>query len=292
MRETSTLFQSRLLRIADYRCPGRARDSRREEVAGAFSVALPRLGAWVRRDSGGEALADPNRALLFNRNRPYRIHHPVTGEDRSTVFVLPRAVVNDLLREHDPGVEERPDMPFSLPDAPIGREAGRVHARLVRALRAGKSDALAVEEISLSLLRMVLAGAHGPDASIAIRAKASRSRLATRRAHRDLAARCRETLAASFREPLGLADIAHATASSAYHLCRIFRESTGLSIHQYVLRLRLRSALESLLDSDVPLTALALDLGFSSHSHFTDAFRREFGVAPSALRRSRSRLRP
>ena len=54
-----------------------------------------------------------------------------------------------------------------------------------------------------------------------------------------------------------------------------------MPIHRYLTQLRLRSSLERLADGANDLTALALELGFSSHSHFTDAFRREFGHAPS-----------
>jgi AraC family transcriptional regulator len=43
----------------------------------------------------------------------------------------------------------------------------------------------------------------------------------------------------------------------------------------------LRVALERLSEGDCDLTELALNLGFSSHSHFTDAFKREFGRTPS-----------
>jgi AraC-like DNA-binding protein len=51
-----------------------------------------------------------------------------------------------------------------------------------------------------------------------------------------------------------------------------------------VLRRRLRDALEMLLDTRESITRVALEHGFASHSHFTDAFRREFGVPPSRVR--------
>jgi AraC-like DNA-binding protein len=44
-------------------------------------------------------------------------------------------------------------------------------------------------------------------------------------------------------------------------------------------------ALERLDAGERDLTRLALDLGYSSHSHFTDAFRRSFGVTPSTARK-------
>ena len=51
-------------------------------------------------------------------------------------------------------------------------------------------------------------------------------------------------------------------------------------------RLRLRASLEHLADGADDLTTLALDLGFSSHSHFTAAFRQTYGRTPAEFQRS------
>ena len=69
-----------------------------------------------------------------------------------------------------------------------------------------------------------------------------------------------------------------------FHLCRCFRAGTGLTLHEYRTQLRLRGALEALESGDCDLTRLALDTGFSSHSHFTAAFRRVFDATPSRVR--------
>jgi AraC-like DNA-binding protein len=79
--------------------------------------------------------------------------------------------------------------------------------------------------------------------------------------------------------------VARAVHASPFHLARVFRERAGVPIHRYLTRLRLRAAIERLADGADDLTALALDLGFSSHGHFTDTFRREFGRTPSDVRR-------
>ena len=71
---------------------------------------------------------------------------------------------------------------------------------------------------------------------------------------------------------------------SVFHLERVFKSRTGFSLYAYRNQLRLRAALERLGDGDVDLIDIALDLGFSSHSHFTEAFRRNFGKTPSAVR--------
>jgi len=91
-------------------------------------------------------------------------------------------------------------------------------------------------------------------------------------------------LARQMADPLPLADLARSVHSSAFHLCRVFRRETGLSLHQYRTRLRLRSALERLAGGDRDTTSLALELGFSSRGHFSDSFRHELGLSPSAFR--------
>ena len=95
-----------------------------------------------------------------------------------------------------------------------------------------------------------------------------------------------QLLSAAFAQPLTLDDVAEATAYSKYHLARLFKRETGLPIHRYLNRLRLRAALERLMEPAEDLSRLALEVGFSSHSHFTQAFRVEFGRTPSELRQT------
>jgi AraC family transcriptional regulator len=82
---------------------------------------------------------------------------------------------------------------------------------------------------------------------------------------------------------LRLRDIAAEAGLSVYHLCRTFRKATGQSLHGYRSALRLRHALEAIRAGE-RLVDVALNAGFSSHSHFTAAFRAAYGKTPASLR--------
>jgi AraC-like DNA-binding protein len=70
-----------------------------------------------------------------------------------------------------------------------------------------------------------------------------------------------------------------------------FQQVEGTPLYRYQMRLRLTRALDLLGQYD-NLTALALALGFSSHSHFSAAFRRTYGRTPAEFQRSVDLRRP
>lgn len=89
---------------------------------------------------------------------------------------------------------------------------------------------------------------------------------------------------ASLSQPLTLADLAAQAALSEYHFARMFRQSTGLAPHQYVMQRRMDHAEQLVRTTALPLTDIALACGFSSASHFSNRFKRVQGVTPSQLR--------
>jgi AraC-like DNA-binding protein len=90
-------------------------------------------------------------------------------------------------------------------------------------------------------------------------------------------------VATRFKERLTLELMASACRTSPFHASRVFRAVTGETLHRHLTRVRLRAALFELQGAAGRLTEIALALGFSSHSHFTQAFQEEFGCAPSSL---------
>jgi AraC-like DNA-binding protein len=71
---------------------------------------------------------------------------------------------------------------------------------------------------------------------------------------------------------------------------KLSRAPLGVPVHRYLTQLRLAQALLEL-PRATDLTALALEVGFGNHSHFTATFRRAFGCTPSAFRGATRRTR-
>lgn len=261
----TSLPESCAVRIVDWRCPGHDTARGEEELAPTCEVVVPRRGAYLREIHGTEGWLDPGTVSFAHAGERYRVRHPSPGGDRCTVFELPEPTVRELV-----GPEGR----FPVPQASLDGRAYLLHRLALAASRrryTHPAAGLAAEEYAGAFL-------HAATAGFGVRV--------TRPAcGGGPVMRARALVAARYREPLTLGDIAQACGCSAFHLSRRFTRTFGIPIWRLVLRLRLREALEQMLENREGLSRIALGAGFASQSHFGDAFRREFGHAPGRVRR-------
>ena len=97
--------------------------------------------------------------------------------------------------------------------------------------------------------------------------------------------RAEDSLAANLEGDISLADLANDCGLSASHFARAFRQSTGLSPHQWLLRRRVDEAKGLLRERTLSLSVVALACGFGDQSHFTRVFSRLTGISPGSWRR-------
>ena len=230
-------------------------------------LVFPREAVEIEHADGAPIIAEPNIVMVYNRGQHYTRRALSPDGDRCEWFAYPahtviEAHVANGLRVDD---EERPF--GALTHAPSSARS----YLLARVAFASAGDELIVDELATILLDELLG-----------RVACTRPR-APARSHVELADAVRRWLAAHHARSATLEAIARAHAVSVFHLARVFRRATGCTIHAYRTQLRLRAALERLGDG-ADLSAIALELGFSSHSHFSHAFRRNFGVPPSRWR--------
>lgn len=282
-----SLYRSPLVHVRDYRCHAERGGPAAEEHADTNNVVLMRHGAFCKHFGRKQVTADVNQAAFFSKGSTYRVSHPGDCGDRGTTFELSPRVLNDIVRELDPTIEEHPERPFPFVTGPCETAVFWRHRELVK--RLDNSDAEPFEPIwadvtALQLIADVLEAAFARHGSLR-----RKRRQGTESDHADRVEAAKTYLASRLGDRIMLDDVARAAHASPFHLARIFQQRTGVPVHRYLTRLRLRAALERLAGGARDLTRLAFELGFSSHSHFTDAFRREFGRAPSEVRDGSSR---
>lgn len=96
-----------------------------------------------------------------------------------------------------------------------------------------------------------------------------------------------EYIEARLGEELNLGHLAAEVGLTRYHFIRAFRVSLGTSPFRYLNKRRIARAQQLLLDPHLSITEVGLTLGFSSHSHFTETFRKITGTTPSQFRKDR-----
>ncbi len=232
---------------------------------------FPRSSVRIRHAGGACFVADPAVATVYNRGQVYDRQALGEDGDRSDWFAVPRAVAVEAVTAN--GLEPGANGPFSFAFSPVTNQTYLLQRRLFQSLRLGLPTE-AIEEAVYGLLdEVVAAGGRFQRVSAGLCPS------------RDLAEGVRSLVASRFEEEWPLSRLAEHFGVSTFRLCRAFRRATGATIHRYLTTLRLRVSLESLERPAADLTRLALDLGFSSHSHFSDAFGRAFAATPSECRR-------
>jgi len=83
---------------------------------------------------------------------------------------------------------------------------------------------------------------------------------------------------------LSLAEIADVVDLSTYHFVRAFKQTTGQTPYQYLLKSRIERAKQMLADTELPLAEIGFLVGFNSQSHFTTSFRRLAKLTPKTYR--------
>lgn len=97
-------------------------------------------------------------------------------------------------------------------------------------------------------------------------------------------ARAQQYIHQHYAEHITIQQVAQAQFLDRSHLARLFKTSTGLTPHEYLLRYRLNRAKEALAYSCLPLSAIAQAVGFEQYSSFYRSFIAQEGVTPQQWR--------
>ena len=264
------LLDTRTLVLRDVVCAGGCRHRSPEECSGETHLVFPYQGVFVRHVGRQEAVAEANQVAFFNAAEDYSISHPVDGGDACLSLSMSEALLAELAPTDR--VKRRGPLAFDHQSRRIDPQAQALAATLRHGLRRGRTETLEAETLTLALVRRAL----GERTSHATAGTFGRKKLVDR---------TKLVLAADPARRWTLAEIATEVGVSPVYLTQVFRQVEGVPLYRYQLRLRLARALD-MLDRCEDLTALGLDLGFSSHSHFSAAFRQAYGRTPAEFRGS------
>lgn len=278
------IFATPTLRIGTFRCrPWEPWFEDTGPISGHL-IVFPRTSVCITHAGRRPIVTDPNLVMLYNDRQEYRRDKISERGDLCEWFEFAPEIVLEAVRRFDPAVDDR--RPFRLTHGPSDPRSYLLQRQIVEQIAGQEQpDQVYVEETILAVLNAVVRGAYRAAGSLAGGSRRQRDSAAA-----ELTYSVKHFLATHFTERVTLDQIAQAVHCSPYHLCRIFRQQTGSSIHAYLNHLRLRTALEYLAGGAEDLATLGVALGYSSHSHFTQAFRRIFGASPSALRPTRQQL--
>ncbi|HRW10141.1 MAG TPA: AraC family transcriptional regulator [Caldilineaceae bacterium] len=292
MKPLSTpIFENKIARIGLFRCPTEHPSfGDTGPIRNGHLMVFPRTSVRILLPNREPIVATPHTIMFYNHQQHYRREPLSSDGDRCEWFAFAPELLAAALATREPSVQIESTHPFPLAyaqsDAQSYLQQRLIVAHLLQARTQGKPpDHLWLEEALHNLLARVLDQISStlPTKPNRWRRKASPQ---TEREHRTIVRAIQEQIGANFTRIPTLDELAAGVYLSPYELCRVFRAQTATTIHQYTTQLRLRAALERITDPGVDLTTVALDLGYSSHSHFTSAFRRTFGILPSTLRRN------
>lgn len=241
-------------------------------IGGSIELVFPSHAVTIEQEGHAPFIADACQIVWYQPWQQFERRPLSPVGDQCDWIAFKPSAVEPMLRDLSPCGRYRDLTDLHGPGAASSKLAVE-RVRFFAALGRDLCDSpLGIEEAALRFMRLALGG----EGHVVARRAESQSEV-------SLTERARQVIACRFSERLSLGSIAREVGCSPFHLARVFRKVTGHSLHSLQNRLRLRSGLERLGDCAGDLSGLSHELGFSSHSHFSAAFRREYGVSPTAL---------
>lgn len=242
------------------------------------TLVFPRSSVMIEHENHAPFLSDITKVNLYDGKHEYKRTCVAENDDICDWFEFDLSLFN--ADNHWQSSDEML-LHFKQKSVNSGYAAVVKERLLLRSIANSQLDPLAIEEVSLNLLQEVI-NCHTPITKILDNKTTTKHKLLS------------EALGILLEQNLGenhsLGELASQLNTSSYHLCRVFRSQTGMSIHQYRTQLRLKHAL-NLLEEINDISQVALELGFSSHSHFSTAFYKAYNLSPKSYLQQNRGLR-
>lgn len=264
--DVETLFRAGDVMVTRWHCRVREAGMSASLCHKWHTIQFVHTGAFRAHLPEGTVHVDSTRTLLAAPRDAYRVTRQFGPDVSGSAIAIGPKAMWDLFGDGG-------DADTRLLQEKITPRAVLVQHLILRKIEEGESP-LVIADLVVTLAMEAFRGPHTVP-------QQKRGRLSGRS---DAVAMAQAILAANYEKPVRLEAIARAVELSPYYLCRAFKRVTGVHMHQYLNRLRLRASLEHVARPRLALADIAHRYGFSSASHFAAAFRKEFRITPSVAR--------
>ena len=231
---------------------------------------------WIRRRTRSYHYIGPGSILFHPAGCTLERQRGRTEGDTAYWFAVAPQLFEEALSTY--GYEDHPPTHALAADPEIQLKL----ASILQQLRVDRVSAFDIESSVISLLDDIcrsLRNSRDMNSQLVVRPSA-------RARARRLVDRAKAHIDDNLADDIDLDNVARQVGLSAYYLCRLFKSACGITIHEYKTRQRLVHVLGELTGGHcTDLARLAMDTGFSSHSHLTRTFTRRYGRPPSFVRR-------
>jgi len=251
--------------ISEMVCTLGPQDRPFEERHSSVSIAMVTAGSFQYHSHVGRELMTPGSLMLGSAGQSFQCGHDHGTGDRCISFHYSHEFFDRL--------EAAPS--FQSQRVPPTRALSPLIARAASGL--AEAETMAWEELSIELAAQTVELDRGLSIVSAGASPGATARVAriVRRIANDIAGPCE------------VSELAREARLSPYHFLRTFQAVTGVTPHQYLLRLRLQRAGIRLRNEPDKIVDIALECGFGDVSNFNRTFRAEFGVSPRTWRSQR-----
>lgn len=265
-----------VVQVFEYRCTLERGAPVQPEQFTRTAISVVTAGVFGFRSGSDNQLLSRASALLATPGQQYEISHEHMGGDRCLIFRFEDGALEDASLEHGRPAGQGPFARSVLP--PVTRvDAIR---QLAERHLAQRGASLGLEELGLTLAACVFEHAAANPRRVPLSVQT------TRRTRENIFLALAH-LERTATEDIRLADLATLAGLSPFHFLRLFKREMGMTPHQHLVKARIRRALSLLRDTSIPVTEIALEVGFGDLSNFIHTFRREVGCSPSQFRRAR-----
>ena len=270
------VYRGELVIVGEFDCPvGHECFPVTESVQNNLFVLATRP-LWFRRNTSGFQYIGPGGVLLH----PSGCTIERRGDPAAHDFTYWFAIRDDVYRE----ITETHGIDHDLPTESLcpGSEIQLELRLLIERVRDGSTRTVDVESSVLDLLDRICSIASGSGEY----SRGKQVRPTTRARARRIVDAAKSLVDENLSDSMGIGEIASEIGVSPFHLCRLFKSVDGITLHEYRVRQRMGFVMQKLAScKQLNLTDVALDAGFSNHSHLTRTFRSRLGISPSGARR-------